>query len=62
MIGKPELAPRDLRRTYAQFGYQARIPVTQILKLLGHSFLATTQHYLNLDLDLEVTISDFIPV
>jgi site-specific recombinase XerC len=62
MIDKPGLAPHDLRRTYAQLGYQAGIPITQISKLLGHSSLATTQRYLNLDLDLEVTISDFIPV
>jgi integrase len=60
-IGKPELAPHDLRRTYAQLGYEAGVPITQISKLLGHASVATTQRYLNLDLDLESTISDFIP-
>jgi len=60
-IGKPELAPHDLRRTYAQLGYEAGIPITQISKLLGHASVATTQRYLNLDLDLETTVSDFIP-
>lgn len=60
-IGKPELAPHDLRRTYAQLGYEAGVPITQISKLLGHSNVATTQRYLNLELDLETTISDFIP-
>lgn len=60
-IGKPGLAPHDLRRTYAQLGYEAGIVITQISKLLGHSNVATTQRYLNLDLDLETTISDFIP-
>lgn len=60
-INKPELAPHDLRRTYAQLGYEAGITITQISKLLGHSNVATTQRYLNLDLDLETTISDFIP-
>lgn len=60
-IGKPDLAPHDLRRTYAQLGYEAGVPLTQISKLLGHSSVATTQKYLNLDLDLETTISDFIP-
>lgn len=60
-IGKPELAPHDLRRTYAQIGYDAGVPITQISKLLGHSSVATTQKYLNLDLDLKTTISDFIP-
>ena len=60
-IGKPDLAPHDLRRTYAQIGYEAGIPITQISKLLGHSSIATTQRYLNLDLDLTTTISDFVP-
>lgn len=61
VIGYPDLAPHDLRRTYAQLGYEAGIPITQISKLLGHSSVATTQRYLNLDLNLETTISDFIP-
>jgi integrase/recombinase XerC len=60
-IGKPDLAPRDLRRSYTQLGYEAGIPITQISKLLGHASVATTQRYLNLDLDLETTVSDFIP-
>lgn len=61
MIGKPDLAPHDLRRTYAQLGYEAGVPLTQISKLLGHATVATTQRYLNLDLNLESTISDFMP-
>ncbi len=60
-IGRPELAPHDLRRTYAQLGYEAGVPITQISKLLGHASVATTQRYLNLELDLEATIGDFIP-
>ena len=61
-IGVPELAPHDLRRTYAQIGYEAGITITQISTLLGHSSVATTQRYLNLSLDLEATASDFIPL
>lgn len=61
-IGKPELAPHDLRRTYAQLGYEAETPITQISKLLGHASVSTTQKYLNLDLDLRTTASDFIPI
>lgn len=59
-IGRPELAPHDLRRTYAQLGYEAGVPITQIARLLGHANVATTQRYLNLD-HLSTTISDFIP-
>jgi len=61
-IGKPSLAPHDCRRTYAQLGYNAGVPITQISVLLGHSSVATTQKYLNLNLDLEITASDFIPL
>lgn len=61
LIGKPDLAPHDLRRTYAQLGLEAGIPITQISVLLGHASVATTQKYLNLELDLEVTVGDFIP-
>lgn len=47
-IDKPELAPHDLRHTYAQIGYGSGVPITQ--------------RYLNLELDLETTVSDFVPV
>jgi integrase len=49
-IGIPGLAPHDLRRTYAQIGYDAGVPITQIAVLLGHNSVATTQRYLDLDL------------
>lgn len=62
MINVDKLDPHDLRRTYAQLGYEAGVPITQISKLLGHETLATTQRYLNLDLDIESTVSDFIPL
>jgi integrase len=60
MIGKPKLQPHDLRRTFAQLGYEAGVPITQVSRLLGHESVATTQKYLNTELDLETTISDFI--
>lgn len=60
-IGKPGLAPHDLRRSFAHLGYEAGVPITQISKLLGHASIETTQKYLNLDLNLDSTVSDFIP-
>jgi integrase len=60
MMGVPRLATHDLRRTYAQIAYDARISIVQISKLLGHSSIAVTQRYLNLDLDPERTASDVI--
>jgi len=61
MIGKPKLQPHDLRRTYAELGRRAGVPISQISKLLGHATIKTTQDYLNIELDLEHTISDFVP-
>lgn len=60
-MGKPELAAHDLRRTYAQLAHEAGVSIAQICRLLGHASIATTQRYLNLELDLEVTASDFVP-
>ena len=55
-----ELAPHDCRRTFAQLGYEAGVPLAEVMVLLGHATLATTQKYLNLELDLSSTISDYI--
>jgi integrase len=61
-IGYPELAPHDCRRTYAQLGLESGCPVHQISLLMGHQSVETTMTYLNLSLDLEDTISDYVPV
>ncbi len=61
MIGKPGLQPHDLRRTYAELGRRAGVSIEQISSLLGHATIKTTQDYLNIELDLETTISDFVP-
>lgn len=61
MIGKPALWPHDLRRTYAELGRRAGVTISQISKLLGRSSIETTQEYLNIELDLETTISAFVP-
>lgn len=61
-IGLPELDSHDMRRTYARLGYDAGIPVEQISKLLGHADVKTTMRYLGIDIDLDSTISDFIPL
>lgn len=61
LIGKDDLQPHDLRRTYAQLGYEAGVPISQISLLLGHANIETTQRYLNIELDTESTVSDFIP-
>lgn len=62
MIGISELDSHDLRRTYARLGYNAGVPVEQISKLLGHADVKTTMLYLGIDIDIESTVSDFIPL
>lgn len=61
-MGLPELATHDTRRTFAQLAYNAGIPIKQISVLLGHSSVKTTEQYLNIQLDLEATASDTIPL
>jgi len=60
-IGKPDLAPHDLRRSFAELGKEAGVDIAQISTLLGHSSLSTTQRYLNLNVDLAKTVGDFVP-
>ena len=60
-IGKDQLAPHDLRRSYARRGLDVGIDIVEIARLLGHADINTTRRYLGMDEpDLESTISDFI--
>ena len=61
-IGSPNLALHDLLRTFAQLGYEAGVPIIQLSVLLGYSSIDVTQKYLNLELELENTVSDYIPL
>jgi integrase len=62
MIGLSGLDPHDLRRTFAQIGFESGIPLTQLCKQMGHSSLLTLQKYLQLDLNLSTCASDFVPL
>jgi site-specific recombinase XerD len=62
MIGLPDLQPHDLRRTYAEIGWINTHDLVLVSTLLGHSDTATTQKYLNLKVNLDRTISDFVPL
>lgn len=62
LIGVPQLDSHDLRRSYAMLGLNAGVPITQISVLLGHANIATTQRYLDLEIDLESTVSDYVPL
>ncbi len=62
MIGLPQLQPHDLRRTYAQIGWDNTHDLVLIMTLLGHTNPETTRRYLNLKVNLDETISDYVPL
>ncbi len=59
-IGRPEIAPHDLRRTYAKLARGAGAQLEQIQITLGHESLDTTRRYLGSELDYQNAPSDAI--
>ncbi|MCB0076684.1 MAG: tyrosine-type recombinase/integrase [Anaerolineales bacterium] len=59
-LGFDELAPHDLRRTFAKLAHRGGAPVDQIGLSLGHDSIETTQRYLGLDQDLHNAPCDFL--
>src|SRR3990172_8122594 len=55
-----DLAPHDLRRTFAKLANQAGAPIEQIQRSLGHASVQTTERYLGVELNLKVAPSDLI--
>lgn len=62
LIGLPQLAPHDLRRTYAQIGWDETHNLIQVMTSLGHESPDTTKDYLNLEMNYDQAISDFVPL
>jgi site-specific recombinase XerD len=54
------LAPHDLRRTFAKLAAGNGAPLVQIQKTLGHASVQTTEHYIGADQDLKKAPSDYI--
>lgn len=52
MIGMPELAAHDLRRTYAKLAHKGGAGLDQIQLSLGHVSIKTTEKYLGVSQDL----------
>lgn len=59
-IGRPELRPHDLRRTFAKLARKGDAPLEQISLTLGHARLETTQRYLGSELDLDASAPDYV--
>ena len=51
-IGVPNLAPHDLRRTFAKLAHKGRVALEQIQLSLGHASVTTTERYLGVRQDL----------
>jgi site-specific recombinase XerC len=60
LIGVPDLDPHDCRRSFGRLGWEATRDLILIRDLLGHADAKTTQSYIGLHLQLDVTASDFI--
>lgn len=52
LAGFENLAPHDLRRTYAKLARKNGAELDQLQQVLGHSNVATTQRYVDADLDM----------
>lgn len=51
-LGMPQLAPHDLRRTFAKLSHKGRAALEQIQLSLGHASIQTTERYLGVQQDL----------
>jgi integrase len=51
-IGVPNLAPHDLRRTFAKLAHKGKAALEQIQLSLGHASVTTTERYLGVRQDL----------
>lgn len=52
-IGLPDIAPHDLRRTFAKLAHKGRAAMEQIQICLGHASIQTTERYLGIQQDFQ---------
>ena len=55
-----DVAPHDLRRTYAKLAHKGGARLDQIQLSLGHASLTTTERYLGVHQDLHDAPCDYI--
>jgi site-specific recombinase XerD len=56
--GLQKVSPHDLRRSFARGAYEAGVSFELIRQALGHSNIATTEHYVNSVLELDHAATD----
>jgi integrase len=57
-----ELAPHDVRRTFAKLAHKGKVPIEQIQLALGHESIQTTERYLGIEQDLENAPGEFLGI
>lgn len=57
-----DIAPHDLRRTYAKLSYKFGAKLDQIQLNLGHQSLQTTEVYLGIDLDISDSPGNYLDI
>jgi site-specific recombinase XerD len=55
-----QIAPHDLRRTFARLAYEGNAPIAQIQLALGHASQIATENYVNAAQDLKMSSSDVL--
>ena len=53
-----DVAPHDLRRTFAKLSHKGKADLAQLSLSLGHDSLRTTQRYLGIELELDNAACD----
>jgi site-specific recombinase XerD len=61
-IGRFQIAPHDLRRTFARLAYEGNAPIKQIQLALGHANQSTTETYVNAQQDLQIAPGDVLGI
>jgi integrase len=61
-IGRKQIAPHDLRRTFARLAFEGEAPLKQIQFALGHASQATTEQYVNADQDIQIAPGDVLGI
>jgi integrase len=61
-IEMKEIAPHDLRRTFAKLAHKGKASVQQIRLSLGHSSTEVTEKYLGIEQDLSDAPCDHLPI
>jgi site-specific recombinase XerD len=57
-----ELAPHDVRRTFAKLAHKGKVPIEQIQLALGHESIQTTERYLGVQQDLLNAPGDYLGI